>query len=47
LYKLSGFTLLKEGPFIKKESKCPPSKKIKQELKVKVSLYKYILILFS
>jgi hypothetical protein len=47
LYKLSSSTPLKEGPSIKKESKCPPPKKVKQEPKVKVSLYKYILILFS
>jgi hypothetical protein len=46
-YELSGSTPLKEGPSIKKESKRPPSKKVKQELKVKVSLYRYILILFS
>jgi hypothetical protein len=47
LYEPSGSTPLKEGPSIKKESKCPPSKKVKQELKIKVSSYKYILILFS
>jgi hypothetical protein len=46
-YELSGSTPLKEGPSIKKESKRPPSKKVKQEPKVKVSLYIYILILFS
>ena len=46
-YEPSGSTPLKEGPSIKKESKRPPSKKVKQELKVKVSLYRYILILFS
>ena len=46
-YEPSGSTPLKEGPSIKKESKRPPSKKVKQEPKVKVSLYKYILILFS
>jgi hypothetical protein len=28
-YKPSGFTPLKEGPSIKKESKHPPSKKVK------------------
>jgi hypothetical protein len=47
LYKPSDSTPLKEGPSIKKERKRPPSKKVKQEPKVKVSLYKYILILFS
>jgi hypothetical protein len=46
-YEPSGSTPLKEEPSIKKESKRPPFKKVKQELKVKVSLYKYILILFS
>jgi hypothetical protein len=46
-YKPSGSTSLKERPSIKKESKRLSSKKVKQELKVKVSLYKYILILFS
>jgi hypothetical protein len=49
LYKPSGSTPPKEGPFIKKGSKRPLSEKVKQEpqVKVKVSLYKYILILFS
>ena len=46
-YELSGSTPIKEGPSIKKESKRPPSKKVKQEPKVKVSSYKYIVILFS
>ena len=47
LYKPSGSTPLKEGPSIKKESRRRPTKKVKQEPKVKVSSYKYILILFS
>ena len=38
---------IKKEPSIKKESKHPIQKKVKQEPKVKVSLYKYILILFS